>query len=322
MSVKTNNFKLGLFVLAGIGLVVAGIFAFGARSYFEKRTDMETYVDDEVQGLSVGSAVELRGVRVGKVTRINFTWNEYPETNANYVIVHFEVRDDVSPLPPGSGRHEMLHSEIRKGLRARVKAQGVTGTCILSLEYVNPTNYPTIEVPWTPRNDYIPSAPSQFNQLVASIEKSLRNFEQLDFAKLSKSLDRNLAGIERVVNQAGQFDFGAISTNVNAFLVDLRDTNQRLKAFLTTTQGTVKGLNLEKLSKDADTLLGELTQTLQKVQPGLAKLDFNSLNETLANTRRAIQTFDDVLRKLQEYPSGFIFGQPPPPAKSVQPPSK
>jgi len=37
MSAKTNHFKLGVFVLAGIALLVAGILAFGARSAFEKK---------------------------------------------------------------------------------------------------------------------------------------------------------------------------------------------------------------------------------------------------------------------------------------------
>src|SRR4051812_48083844 len=293
MSVKTNNFKLGLFVLGGVVLLVLGILGFGARTWFQKRTLMETYIDDEVQGLSVGSAVQLRGVPVGKVTRINFTWNEYPETNSNYVMLEFEIRDAVSPLPPGDARREMMQAEIRKGLRARVKAQGITGTCILSLEYVNPTNYPLLEFSWTPKHYYIPSAPSQFNQLLGSIEKSLRSFEQLDLARLGKSLDRDLAGIERLLDQAGQVDFDGLSTNANGLLLELRDTNQRLKGLVTATQGTMKGLNLEKLSTHADELLSELRETLQKVEPGLANLDFNAINETVSNTRRALQTFDD-----------------------------
>src|SRR5437867_735390 len=138
MSAKCNNLKLGVFVLAGIGLLVAGILAFGARSFLEKKATVETYIDDEVQGLSVGSPVELRGVRVGKVTRINFCWNEYPQTRSNLVVVVFDIRDDVSPLPPGEAREELVQNEINRGLRARVKAQGITGNCILSLEYINP----------------------------------------------------------------------------------------------------------------------------------------------------------------------------------------
>lgn len=322
MSAKTNHFKLGVFVLAGIALLVAGILAFGARSAFEKKGVLETYIDDEVQGLSVGSAVELRGVRVGKVTKISFAWNEYPETGSNYVVVVFEIRDDVSPVPPGEARQQLIQTEIHKGLRARVKAQGITGTCILSLEYVNPANYPTLEVPWTPRHTYIPSAPSQLNQLLASIEKSLRNLEQLDLSKVSKSLEHGLESLDRVASKAEQVDFEGLSTNSNGLLLDLRDTNKKLQGFIASTQGTVKGLNLEKLSTSAENLLTQVRETIEKVQPGLANFDFNSLNETLANARRAVQTLDEALRELKEYPSGFIFGGPPPPAKSVQRPGK
>jgi len=35
-----------------------------------------------------------------------------------------------------------------------------------------------------------------------------------------------------------------------------------------------------------------------------------------------LQTLNQVLLQLKQYPSGFIFGAPPHPAKSVQPPSK
>jgi hypothetical protein len=46
------------------------------------------------------------------------------------------------------------------------------------------------------------------------------------------------------------------------------------------------------------------------------------LNQTLAKARRAIQDMDAVLNELQSYPSGFIFGKPPPPLKEVQPANK
>jgi|SRR5947209_6017368 len=322
MSAKANHFKLGMFVLAGIALLVLGILAFGARSAFKKKGVFETYIDDEVQGLSVGSPVELRGVRVGKVTKINFSWNEYPETNSNYVVIRFAVRDDVSPLPPGEAREQMVQNEIKRGLRARVKAQGITGISILSLEYLNPANYPPLEVPWTPEHTYIPSAPSQLNQLLASIEKSARGLEQVDFVKLSKSLERGLQSLDRVAGNAERIDFEGLSTNANEFLVELRDTNKKLQNFIASSQGTIKELNLDKLSSSAENLLTELRETIQKVQPGLANFDFASLNETLVNARRAVQTLDEALRELKEYPSGFIFGGPPPPAKSVQRPGK
>src|SRR5271170_7591670 len=140
MSAKTNNFKLGIFTLVGIGLLVTAILAFGAWSNFEKKTLFETYVAGDVSGLSVGSAVEFRGVRVGKVTHIGFSWNEYQDSQPGSVVVVFEIKDDVFVTPLGSGWHEQLQAAIDRGLRARLKSQGVTGTCIMSLEYLDPEN--------------------------------------------------------------------------------------------------------------------------------------------------------------------------------------
>jgi hypothetical protein len=58
------------------------------------------------------------------------------------------------------------------------------------------------------------------------------------------------------------------------------------------------------------------------LQPGLANVDFDALNQTLINARRTLNDMDDVLAQLKQYPSGFIFGGPPPPVKTVQPSSK
>jgi phospholipid/cholesterol/gamma-HCH transport system substrate-binding protein len=90
----------------------------------------------DVTGLAVGSAVELRGVRVGKVTGIDFSWTEYEPTQPSYIVVDFEMRNDIAPGSAGSAQNELLQSAIQRGLRARVKAKGITGTSILSLEYV------------------------------------------------------------------------------------------------------------------------------------------------------------------------------------------
>jgi hypothetical protein len=46
------------------------------------------------------------------------------------------------------------------------------------------------------------------------------------------------------------------------------------------------------------------------------------LNQTLVAARQAIQNMNDVLDELKQYPSGFIFGKPPPRLKELQPPNK
>jgi ABC-type transporter Mla subunit MlaD len=285
MSTPTNNFKLGLFTLCGLAILIAGILAFGARNYFEPTSMFETYIAGDVTGLAVGSAVELRGVRVGKVTGINFSWSEYQETQPNYIVVEFEMRDDVTPVPPGKARSEMLQAVISHGLRARLKSQGITGTSFLSLENLNPDENPPAQVPWTPKYTYIPAAPGQFGELLASLEKSLHNVEHLDFAAINQLVQGDLKSTGQILDKVNQVDLGGLGTN-------------------------------------ASSLLTESRETIAKLQPGLANFDFDALNQTLANAQRTIRDLDDVLTELKSYPSGFLFGNPPPAVKEVQPPAK
>ena len=285
MSTTTNNFKLGLFTLCGLAILIAGILAFGARSYFEPMSSFETYIAGDVNGLAVGSAVELRGVNVGKVTRIGFSWNEYQETTPTYIVVEFEMRDDVVPLPPGKARSEMVQSAIQRGLRARLKSQGITGASILSLEDLNPADNPPVQVPWTPRHAYIPAAPGQLSELLASIDKSLHNFERLDFSNINQLVQGDLKSAGQVLDKVNQVDFGSLGTNANSLLV-------------------------------------KSSATVAQLQPALANLDFNALNQTLENARLTLHDMDDVLAEMKNYPSGFFLGAPPPQLKEVQTPAK
>lgn len=318
MSKPINNFKLGLFTLCGLAILVVGLLAFGARSYFEPSSEYETYIAGDVTGLSVGSGVELRGVNVGKVTGIDFSWTEYEASYPNYIVVQFKMRNDIEPRPSGAKPEDVLQAAIDRGLRARIKTKGITGASVLSLEYVDPTDNPPIQVPWKPNNTYIPSAAGEFSELLASVEKVLRNVQDLDLKAMNRLLQSDLQSAGRVLDHAGQFDFGSLSTNADALITDVRDSNTRLKFLLKDTDNTVNRLKLEKLTHDLDTLASQLQDTVSSIQPGVANINFNELNETLTKARQTINDLDDTLGELKQYPSGFIFGTPPAPVKGIE----
>jgi ABC-type transporter Mla subunit MlaD len=328
MSAKTNNFKLGLFTLFGIGLLAAGILAFGAWSTFEKKSLYETYVPGEISGLSVGSAVEFRGVHVGKVTHIGFSWNEYRDTQPGWVVVVFEMQDDVFGGSPVEGEHQ-LQTAVERGLRARLKAQGVTGTSIVSLEYLDPTEYPQTNFPWTPKNTYIPSAPGLLGDLLVSLQAALHHFSHLDITGLNqqaetdlKSVGSVLESVSRLLDRIQRVDLEGLGTNANGLLTEVRQSNGKIGALIQDTDDTLKRLQLEKLARDADSLVSQLQDTVNRLEPGLTSVDFDSLNRTLAQARQAIQNMDEVLDELKQYPSGFIFGRPPPHLRETQPTNK
>jgi paraquat-inducible protein B len=259
---------------------------------------------------------------VGKVSHIGFSWNEYQDGQPGCVIVVFEIKDDVFVAPMGSGWHEQLQAAVDRGLRARLKAQGVTGTCIVSLEYLDPAENPVMKFSWTPRRTFIPSAPGLFGELLVSLQRALRRLDHLDVTALNQMAQTDLKSVDRVLRRVERVDFENLSTNVTALLQDIRRSAAKLDNFIDDTDDTVKKLQLEKLSRDADALVGQLSDTVNKLQPGLTSVDFDSLNQTLAKARQAIQDMDDVVNELKRYPSGFIFGQPPPRLKEVQPVNK
>ena len=329
MSAKTNNFKLGLFTLVGLGLLLTGILAFGTWSSFEKKSLFETYVPGDVSGLSIGSAVEFHGVKVGKVTHINFSWNEYQDTQPGSVVVVFEMKDDAFVTPLGSGWREQLQAAVDHGLRARIKSQGVTGTCIVSLEYLEPDEHPPLKYAWTPKHTYIPSAPGMFGELLLSLHKALRRLDRIDVTALTQMAQTDLKSVGRVLDKVERVDLDSLSTNATALLQEVRVSNAKVENLIDDADGTVKKLQLEKLTRDADVLIThadvlitQLQDTVSKLEPELTSIDFDSLNQTLTEARQAIQNMNDVLDELKQYPSGFIFGKPPPRLKELQPTNK
>ena len=306
MEVKPNDLKLGVFVLAGFALLCAGLFAFGAMTCFQRTILAETYVSGNVDGLSVGAPVTLRGVKVGKVTKLDFSWNVYSESEPRYVIIEFELRRSIAPAAFGQGIAQRIQSQVQHGLRARVNAQGFTGSSLLSLEYVNPAEYPPPAFPWKPRHACIPSAPSQVAEMLTSLQQTLQKASQIDFASLAGSLQRDLDGADKLMARL-EGDLGAAEKLIG----ELDDVALNADGFITQVRGELGQMHLAKLSNDADELLVGVKGTMRHVDLVVANLDAGSLNDALSNIRLATKDLDETLRKLKQYPAGFLLGKPP-----------
>jgi len=70
VSRKANPTIIGGFVLGAIALVVVALAVFGSGKFFVQRPRAVAFFQGNIQGLAVGSAVNLRGVQVGAVTDI------------------------------------------------------------------------------------------------------------------------------------------------------------------------------------------------------------------------------------------------------------
>jgi len=323
MSVKTHNFRIGLFVLAGALLLIGALFAVGLKAYFGKRDVFETYVTGKVENLSVGALVTLRGVTIGKVSSIEFIGTEYPEYQEQYVVIHFEVPKGAVWRAATANIQQTLDVEIARGLRARVQGQGFLGANIVVLEYVDPGLYPVEPVPWTPKHYYIPSAPNQFNRVMASLEKSLRRVEDLDLAGLMDRAKALVDAANRLAGNVNRIDFGHLGTNAGSLLVEFRETTRGLQRTIEDAQSAINGADLPAISRSTAAMEAKLSSAAQELRHVLASVDTGELNSSLANVRAATDELIVLLHNLEQRPSSLLFSKPPKPVSDLeQPPRK
>ncbi len=320
-----RDFKVGLFVLAGLGIALGAIFAFGARAYFEPKTLFETYIQGDVDGLTLGSAVKLRGVTVGKVTDIDFTWNIYPDSDSNLVVLTFEVATQITQSRRYKNIQEALAASIEEGLRARVKMVGVTGTSILSLEFLDPAIHPVKPPLWTPRHNFIPSAPGQLDQLISSIETSLRSIARIDIGRIGNQLNTVLESVNLLVKDIDKLNFERVGNDLAELVNELKESNEELQLLITDARTSVNGMELPKVSADVRQTLADLQGSIDRLDSALdevRQLRVGSLNDTVESIRTAADRLGDSIDRLAEDPPGFFFGKPPPRARSVNPPRR
>jgi ABC-type transporter Mla subunit MlaD len=347
MSLKANYFKLGLFV---IGAVIAGVIVLvviGSGRWFQPKLTIETYFNESVQGLDLGSKLKYRGVAIGEVTRIGFTYNKYqldrPMTQrARYVVVEAQIEPRLLGGRAAAGditNPENAKMEIERGLRMRLAPQGITGTSYLEIDYVDPPP-PILPIDWTPDNTYIPGAPSTFTALINSASEIMDRLHKLD-------LESTLANLNKLL----------VTTNDRVAAVDTRVLSQRLDRVLAKTETKLDGIDAKKLSDQGVALLGELRDSNAELRktlanPALQRLpddaaaavariralvddpnlpkSINSLSRTLGridrilgggeadltvtleNLRQITDNLRDLTEDAKRYPANVILGEPPP----------
>jgi phospholipid/cholesterol/gamma-HCH transport system substrate-binding protein len=322
MSVKTHHFRIGLFVLAGALLLIGALFAVGLKAYFGKQDVFETYVEGKVENLSVGALVKLRGVTIGKVSAIEFIGMEYPEYKEQYVLIQFEVPKGTVWSAGRANIQQTLDIEVAQGLRARVQGQGFIGANILVLEYLDPKFYPVAPVPWTPKHYYIPSAPNQINSVLASLEKSLRRVEDLDFAGLLDRAKTLIDAVNRLAGNVNQIDFGHIGTNAGSLLVEFRETTRGLQRTIEDAQNAINGADLPAISRNTTAMEAKISSAAVELRRLLASVDTEELNSSLVNVRAATDELIVLLHNLEQRPSSVLFSKPPKPLSELEKPPR
>jgi ABC-type transporter Mla subunit MlaD len=307
MKQGSNYFKVGIFVLLALAIFVTFVVILGVGSIFRQSVYMESYLDESVQGLDVGSAVKHRGVKIGSVDEISFIQNEYPidengEDTTNYgryVYIKMSIPGIVKALPI-TQIDKSIQRMIKEGLRVRLASQGLTGTAYLEVDYLSPDKNPPLPITWKPRNHYIPSAPSTMSRLSASMDTFFDKLESTDIRGLILNMNTLILNINSEVEKAKLSD---LSKEGKALISDLRKTNVELKELLSSP-------DLKNSPKKLDTALTQLGTTTRRLDSILSS-NQNDFSLSMENLRIASQDLKEVTANAKKYPSMILFGEPP-----------
>ena len=75
MSKQANTNLIGRFVVGAVVLAISGILLFGSGKFFSHEKPFVLFFNESVKGLSIGSPVDFKGVKVGEVTEAQIQAN-------------------------------------------------------------------------------------------------------------------------------------------------------------------------------------------------------------------------------------------------------
>ena len=235
---NTSYTKIGFIVVAGIVAVAGSLFYFGGVRGNGDLVYAETCFDRSVSGLSIGSAVNFRGVRIGEVKEISFVGNKYHVRGDDNLRVYIKMGFPRSRLTAyedeGVSADEAIGYMVKSvGIRATVSASGVTGLSRIELDAA--PDFPAIQPSWTPEYAYIPPKPSLIDNFSDSATRVMDQINRMDIAGVWSNVSASVESLARLSDgvkstlEASRSDAERIIGNLSGTAAAVRDLVERLR---------------------------------------------------------------------------------------------
>lgn len=283
MSTKPHYFAIGVFVLAATALGLVGVVAFSTDAMRSPKYFLETYVDESVQGIDVGTPFKFRGVKIGNVSEITMVATEY-ETDKMYVLIRVALNDK-EMLEDAESIPEQVRKQVADGLRMKLVPQGITGLSFLEAEYYPDTDARPLEIDWEPKYTYIPSTPAMMTLLSRSIERLAAELDTVNLAEIGGNIE-------------------ALTSNLNASVVHLE---QIMGNAAQASDEVIE--NVRMASDDLPTITSNLNTTVVELQTIINSSD-QEIDQVLSNLRYITDDARELIRMLKRHP-GMLLSEPP-----------
>jgi ABC-type transporter Mla subunit MlaD len=311
MTTPTNHWKLGLFVVVGLVVMLVTLVFLGKETLQTESVAYKSYFDEAITGLEVGSPVKFRGVSVGKVASVDIA------PDRRHVEVTYDLGVNVlDRLGLAQKRGEKTRISVPQDLRVQLGTTGVTGVKYIQIDFFESARHPPEQLPFPLPDNYIPATSSTLKNIEESVVRAVDSMPAL-----ANELVVVLGRVNRLLEQAESEQIpGKISStlhNADLAFATLRTQLERVPTEQLSQEARVTMANLNatatKMHKVLDRVDGDrgLLASAQRASDSFGDMagDAHGLGETLREVRDAAQSIRDLAEALEREPDMLLKGR-------------
>ncbi|AEY00565.1 mammalian cell entry domain-containing protein [Oceanimonas sp. GK1] len=299
METRAHHVLIGLFTL--LTAAAALVFALWLAKIGDER-ELRRYdilFSEPVSGLSVGSAVQYSGIRVGEVESLTLNPQDPRQVRARVRIA--------------------ADAPVKTDTRARLALANITGAANIELSHGSPSSplladgrddIPVIRAEPSPLARLRVSS----EELMLSLNTLLDNANRLLTPANAAHVSRILGSLDSVTatlaQQQGTLSEGVVSLTTAASRLDTllarldRQLARHGEPLLADTAATAA--SLQRLSERLERLLTQQQPALEAGAQGLAELE-----PALRELRRTLRSLGELARQLEQDPAGTLLEREP-----------
>jgi paraquat-inducible protein B len=312
MAREARKTLIGGFVLGAIALAVIGITVIGSGKFLRNRPTVVMFFSGTITGLSVGSPVEFRGVKIGEVTNIAVVFDPrdvsvaipvYVEFDPKSLIISRQHQDSIREGADVFG-DRFYQPLLEKGLKAQLDVLSlITGQLYINVDFHPET--PAKLTGLEKRYPEIPTIPSLREQIADTLRK------------LPDKILSATEGIEQLVHspavQETMQELAVAVRDLDALIREVRTEVKPLSASLKGSSDAARRTfaQAERTLTDASASLEQMRSTLGSYE-GLALQNANvgyDLSRTLGQLDAAARAIRSLADYLELHPESVLKGR-------------
>jgi len=140
---NANSTVIGSFIIGAVILIVVVFLVFGSRKLFVTTNQFVIYFRSSPQGLSIGTPVKLKGVKIMEVTKITPIYDTKGTFNVEVIIEIMEgVVKRIGDKNPQEAAQQKVKNLVAKAVKAQLESESmVTGKLYVRLDFLLMRNY-------------------------------------------------------------------------------------------------------------------------------------------------------------------------------------